>query len=121
MDWKEFLKPTKGKIISFVITLILAFVYSLYALSCPVYGPGGGFGGSTCGKLPAEGLILLGWPGMLALFLSQLVTVTGNDMLMILFRIFMLVLGIIGNLLYLYIISTLILKLIGKFKSFITN
>lgn len=120
MNWKEFLKPTKGKIISFAITLILVFVYYLFALPCPMYGLGGGFGSSTCGKLPAEGLIisliLLNWPGMLALFLSQLGTMTGNNVLMILFRIFIFVLGIVGNLLYLYIISTLILKLIGKFK-----
>ena len=121
MDWKEFLKPTKGKIILFVITLILVFVYSLYALPCPVYGLGGGFGGATCGKLPSEGLLLLGWPGTLAFsFLSQLGTLTANNELMLyinlLFKILILVIGIVGNLLYLYIISTLILKMIEKFK-----
>jgi len=123
MNWKEFLKPTKRKIIAYVITLVLVFVYSLYALPCPVYGPGGGLlGASTCGELPSEGLILLAWPSMLAIsFLSQLGTLTANVEYMIyinlLFRIFVFVLGIIGNLFYLYVISTLILKLIEKFKS----
>lgn len=132
MDLKDFLKPTKAKVIAFVILLLVSAVYFVYAIPCPISIGGeqiggipdtnfGTTGGSTCGKLPLEVLALMYWPIIAAsAVLSNLGSANAGTglvgMLKLMLRILIILGGLALNLLYLYAISTAALKLLEKLR-----
>lgn len=119
MDWKEFLKPTKPKLLVFVIVLALSIIYTIFidsTTSCLIDD-----GASFCYGTPSVVQIFLFWPVSLAvLFLSQMGTITANvhyeREVKLLFRVLIFIFGVVVNMFYFYVISTLILKVIEKFK-----
>ncbi len=113
MDWKEFLKPTKLKIITFIITLISIIIYFMFFPSMKCLD---GNGPSFCYGNPSVVSVFLFWPAnLVVLFLHNLGTASG--FIDVFFRAFILVLGIVGNLFYIYLISILVVKIIKKFKT----
>ncbi len=117
LNWKEFLKHTKGKIITFVIVLILTVFYAHYSVdvTCPIYDEpfGSGEKRPSCeereGILPIEVLYLL----ILPLFISgQLLSIFGGGFL--LGTLF--ILSIPLTFIWLYAISSLITNLLKSKK-----
>ena len=115
MDWKEFLKPTKGKIVAFVITLILSSIYIYFAVDipCPLYEPSGPGDERRppCedreGLLPEQGIFFI----ILPIFILGLIPVSGF------LKLVTIILSVILNVIWLYFIGVLLLYFLEKFRN----
>ena len=134
MAWKDFLKPTKSKIIIFVIVLALSIGFFISTLSCfPVYtlsyNPTTYFhdvpsNPSIClfGQSTLQALLsFLFWGLGITIIVLQIspameVHYQFQEILNFLFRILVLILGIVVNLLWFYLLSCLIVWLAKKFR-----
>ncbi len=131
MNFKEFLKPTRGKMLVFGLILVLTFLFLWVFLDCfTVYGRE--YGSSSYGPpgskmflcaLPqtviAGIIFLLLWPFGIAMLVWQLSGIgTGMDYSLVglLPRLIFFAIGILVNLLWLWVISCTIVKLIKKFR-----
>ena len=115
MDWKEFLKPTKGKIIICISLFILGFLFLILTISfsTPACTP---INRTPDGRCPQPLLIrILGGTSMFLLPLLMLnidLDILRNEVISLLSKLVFIVLQLV----YLYFISATIMFLVTKIK-----